>query len=86
MVKVNKAVYFAPQNGTNFINMFKLEERAGIAANGADSGRSDTRSGGKLGLRHTALGKQFTQINFYHATPPKMWAITSTVQPFPSWR
>lgn len=72
MVKVNKIVYFAPKNGTNFINMLKLEERAGITADSAYSGRSDTRSGGKLGLRHTAFGKQFTQINFYHATPPKM--------------
>lgn len=72
MVKVNKIVYFTPQNGANFINMLKLEERAGIAANGADSGRSDTRSSGKFRLCHTAVGKQFTQINFYHVNPPKM--------------
>lgn len=84
MVKVNKIVYFAPQNGTNFINMLQLEERAGITTDSAYSGRSDTRSDSKLGLRHTAVGKQFTQINFYHVNPPKMCAITSTVQPFPS--
>ena len=72
MVKVNKIVYFTTQNRTNLINMLQLEERAGIAADSAYGGRSDTRSGGKLSLRHTAVGKQFTQINFYHATPPKM--------------
>lgn len=86
MVKVNKIVYFTLKNGTNFINMLQLEERAGIAADSTYSGGSDTRSGGKLGLRHTAVGKQFTQIYFYHVKPPKMCAITSTVQPFPSWR
>lgn len=66
MVKVNKIVYFASQNGTNLINMLQLEERAGITTDSAYSGRSDTRSDSKLSLRHAAVGKQFTQINFYH--------------------
>lgn len=42
MVNANKIVYLTPQHGANFINMLKLEKRAGTTANGADSRRSDT--------------------------------------------
>lgn len=72
MVNADKIVYFTPKNGTNLINMLKLEKRAGITADSANGGGSDTRSGGKLRLCHAAVGEQFTQINFYHIRPPKM--------------
>lgn len=57
MVNADKIVYFAPQNGADFINMLKLEKRAGITAYSTNGGRSDTRSGGKLRLCHAAVGQ-----------------------------
>ena len=54
--------------------MLKLEKRAGITAYSADGGGSDTRSGGKLRLCHAVVGEQFTQINFYHVRPPKVYS------------
>lgn len=62
MVNADKIVYFAPQNGADLINMLQLEKRAGITADSANGGGSDTRPGGKLRLCHAAVGEQFTQV------------------------